>query len=167
MKPDWDKLGKHFADSESVLIVDVDCTAEGQGTCNKMGVQGYPTIKYYMAGSKAGKDYQGGRDFNSLKSFAEKTLDKPSCNAETKKGCKANEVAFIEKNEGKSAEELKAEVSAKAEELKKVKADRKAAEKEFKDKDKELKKEELKISKATAILKQLEKLAAKQAKSEL
>jgi hypothetical protein len=97
MKPDWDKLGKHYADSDSVLIVDVDCTAAGQGVCQKMGVKGYPTIKYFMAGDKKGKDYQGGRDFASLKGFAEKTLNKASCNAVTKNGCKANEVAFIEK----------------------------------------------------------------------
>ena len=43
MKPDWDKLGGHYADHPSVLIVDVDCTADGQGTCQRMGVQGYPT----------------------------------------------------------------------------------------------------------------------------
>ena len=58
MKPDWDKLGAIYAESSSVIIVDVDCTAEGQGTCAKMGVQGYPTIKYFLAGDKKGKDYQ-------------------------------------------------------------------------------------------------------------
>ena len=56
MKPDWDKLGQHYADSSSVLIVDVDCTADGQSTCQRMGVQGYPTIKYYMAGDKKGQE---------------------------------------------------------------------------------------------------------------
>ena len=49
MKPDWDKLGGYYADHPSVLIVDVDCTADGQGTCQRMGVQGYPTIKYFMS----------------------------------------------------------------------------------------------------------------------
>ena len=57
MKPDWDKLGGYYADHPSVLIVDVDCTADGQGTCQRMGVQGYPTIKYFMSGDKKGKDY--------------------------------------------------------------------------------------------------------------
>ena len=59
MKPDWDKLGQHYADSSSVLIVDVDCTADGQSTCQRMGVQGYPTIKYYMAGDKKGQESCG------------------------------------------------------------------------------------------------------------
>ena len=50
MKQDWDDLGSHYGSThDSVLIVDVDCTAGGQGTCQKMGVQGYPTIKYFMA----------------------------------------------------------------------------------------------------------------------
>ena len=99
MKPDWDKLGQHYADHPSVMIVDVDCTADGQGTCNRMGVQGYPTIKYFMSGDKKGKDYQMGRDFNSLKQFAESKLNKPVCDAATKKGCAKNEIAFIEKHE--------------------------------------------------------------------
>jgi protein disulfide-isomerase A6 len=97
MKPDWDKLGQAYADDETVLIVDVDCTAAGEATCQKMGVKGYPTIKYYVGGDKKGKDYQGGRDFKSLKSFTEKTISKPNCNVVTKKGCKPNEVTFIEK----------------------------------------------------------------------
>mmetsp|Transcript_11555 Transcript_11555/g.36542 ORF Transcript_11555/g.36542 Transcript_11555/m.36542 type:complete len:163 (+) Transcript_11555:189-677(+) len=161
MKPDWDKLGQTFADSDSVLIVDVDCTADGQQTCNKMGVKGYPTIKYYMAGDKKGKDYQQGRDYNSLKSFVDRTLNKPMCNAETKKGCKENEIKFIEKNEGKSAAELTTEVATKAEEIKAIKKELSDAQKDFKEKEKELKKKELLANKASAILKQMEKIAAK------
>mmetsp|Transcript_1481 Transcript_1481/g.3591 ORF Transcript_1481/g.3591 Transcript_1481/m.3591 type:complete len:166 (+) Transcript_1481:209-706(+) len=161
MKPDWDKLGQFYSDSDSVLIVDVDCTAAGQSTCAKYGVKGYPTIKYFVGSDKKGKDYQGGRDFAALKSFAEKTLNKASCNALTKKGCKANEVAFIEKNEGKTAGEIKAEISSKATELADVKKEKAAAEKEYKEKEKELKKKELLLQKATAILRQLEKAAAK------
>ena len=114
MAPDWNKLGQHYADSPSVLIVDVDCTADGQGTCQRMGVRGYPTIKYFMAGDKKGKDYQQGRDFASLKSFAERTLNKPMCDAATKKGCAKNELAFIEKHEGKSKDEIKAVAAEKA-----------------------------------------------------
>ena len=85
MAPDWNKLGASFADSSSVLIVDVDCTADGERTCQRMGVRGYPTIKYFMSGDKKGKDYQQGRDFNSLKQFADRTLNKPTCDAASKK----------------------------------------------------------------------------------
>ncbi|OUS42895.1 protein disulfide isomerase [Ostreococcus tauri] len=101
MKPAWDRLGADYKDSASVIIADVDCTAEGSGTCNKVGVQGYPTIKYYTAGDKKGKDYQGGRDYDELKKFVTKTLDKPLCDAVTKKGCAKNEIEFLNKMDGK------------------------------------------------------------------
>ena len=52
MKPAWDKLGSKYKDHASVMIVDVDCTADGAQTCQKMGVQGYPTIKYFLAGGQ-------------------------------------------------------------------------------------------------------------------
>jgi len=160
MKPDWDKLGKQFKNSDSVLIVDVDCTADGQGTCQKMGVSGYPTIKYFVGGDKKGKDYQGGRDFASLQGFAESKLNKPVCNAATKKGCAANELSFIEKHEGKTPEEIKAVVDEKATEIKELKKERSDAQKELKDKEKAWKKKESALTKASNILKQLEKAAA-------
>lgn len=111
MKPDYDKLGKLYADSESVQIVDVDCTADGQQTCSKVGVKGYPTIKYFTSKtSKSGADYQGGRDFNGLKSFVEKTLNVMPCNPKTLANCAKNEKEFIEKNKDKSPEELTADL---------------------------------------------------------
>lgn len=33
MKPAWDELGELYAASSSVLIGDVDCTAEGESLC--------------------------------------------------------------------------------------------------------------------------------------
>jgi len=45
MKPDWDALGSEYADSKTVVIADVDCTAAGKPLCEKYGVRGYPTIK--------------------------------------------------------------------------------------------------------------------------
>jgi len=67
MKPAWDQLAGKLAKAQHVQVADVDCTAEAnQGLCQKQGVQGYPTIKYYVAGNKAGNDYKGGRDYKSL-----------------------------------------------------------------------------------------------------
>ena len=54
----------------------------------------------------------------SLKAFTEKTLNKPMCDAATKKGCAANELKFIEKHEAKTAAEITAVLDEKAEELK-------------------------------------------------
>merc|ERR1719261_2335052 len=46
LKPDWDKLMDSFADSETALVGDVDCTADGKALCDANGVRGYPTLKY-------------------------------------------------------------------------------------------------------------------------
>ena len=76
MKPAWDQLMDEFSSSSTSLIADVDCTEAGKDLCETHGVQGFPSIKY---GDPADlKDYQGGRDFDSLKKFAEENLG-PQC----------------------------------------------------------------------------------------
>jgi len=159
--PDWNKLGKHFADNDAVQIVDVDCTADGQNSCQQQGVQGYPTIKYYTEKTgKKGAAYNGGRDFNSLKSFCESRLHAP-CNVKTLANCAPNQKAFIEKNKDKSAEELKSEQASKAEEQKKVKKELSDLEADFKAKEKELKKKDKLLGKAVNLLKSIEKAKGK------
>lgn len=69
MKPDWDKLVEEYKGSKSTLVADVDCTAGGKSKCEEVGVRGYPTIKYGDPDDL--QDYKGGRDFASLKKFAE------------------------------------------------------------------------------------------------
>lgn len=107
MKPAWDSLGDEFADSSSVLIADVDCTAEGQELCEKNGVQGYPTIKYFKDGdTEEGEDYQMGRDFDTLKSFVEENLlVKCLVTDPIGSGCNEKEVGYIDKMRGKSEDE--------------------------------------------------------------
>ena len=166
MKADWDKLGAKYAKSSSVMIVDVDCTVH-QSVCSKHGVKGYPTIKYFMAGSGKGKDYQQGRDYASLAKFVASTLDKAQCDALTGKGCKPIEKKFIDANKDKSAEELKEMLNARKEELKTVKAEKKEKTKEFRAQEKEWKKQEKKFQMATKILEALIKGGKKGSKSEL
>ena len=76
MKPAWDKLMKEYADSKTILIADVDCTADGKDLCEEHGIQGFPTIKYGDPSSL--EDYEGGRGFDDLKKFAAENL-KPTC----------------------------------------------------------------------------------------
>jgi len=76
MKPAWDKLMGDFADSKTALVADVDCTAEGKPLCDANGVQGFPTIKY--GDPNALEKYEGGRDYDALKKFADENL-KPLC----------------------------------------------------------------------------------------
>jgi len=76
MKPAWDKLMKDFKDSATALVADVDCTAAGKPLCDANGVQGFPTIKY--GDPNALEKYEGGRDYDALKKFADENL-KPLC----------------------------------------------------------------------------------------
>lgn len=107
MKPAYDKLGAEYEGSSSVLIGDVDCTVE-QDLCSSKGVQGYPTIKYYTSETgKEGKDYNSGRDFDSLKKFVSDELEVKCLVATPTEGCTQKEQDFITKNKGKSADDVK------------------------------------------------------------
>jgi protein disulfide-isomerase-like protein len=77
MKPAWDELMEAYADSQTHLIADVDCTAEdgGKELCADFGVKGFPTIKFGDPGDL--ETYKGGRDIDALKQFAEGL--KPIC----------------------------------------------------------------------------------------
>ena len=103
MKPDWDKLMDAFADSDSALIADVDCTTEGKPLCDANGVRGYPTIKW--GDPAALEDYKGGRDYDSLKKFAEENL-KPMCSPSNIDLCDDDKKAEIEKFMAMTIEDL-------------------------------------------------------------
>jgi len=105
MKPAWDQLGDEYAGSSSVLIGDVDCTAEGKDLCEKFEIRGYPTIKYFVDGDAEGKDYQGGRDFDSLKQHVDENL-LVKCVVSDTKDCSEKEKDYIEKMKSKPSEEV-------------------------------------------------------------
>merc|ERR1712194_871873 len=83
-----------FEDSKTVLISDVACTAGGKDLCRDVGVRGYPTIKYGDPSNL--EDYKGGRDFDSLKKFAEENLG-PTCGPANLDLCDDEKKALIEK----------------------------------------------------------------------
>jgi len=93
MKPDWDKLMAEFKGSETALVADVDCTKKGKPLCEKVGVKGYPTIKWGDADDL--QDYQGGRDFSSLQKFATENL-KPQCSPANLDLCEGDKKTQIE-----------------------------------------------------------------------
>jgi hypothetical protein len=82
MKPDWDALADEYANSDKVLIADVDCTGAGDKLCERFGVEGFPTIKTFAPPDDEGEDYEGGRDLESLKAHASSIG--PSCSATNK-----------------------------------------------------------------------------------
>jgi len=93
MAPAWNQLGDEFAGSKSVVVGDVDCTVH-KTLCEEHGVSGYPTIKYWKSGEKL--DYNGGRDFDSLKTFTNENLSNP-CTIDDQEGCTDREKDFISK----------------------------------------------------------------------
>jgi hypothetical protein len=104
MKPAWDQLGDEFADSTSVVIGDVDCTVEEE-LCGKYGVEGYPTIKYFTgATDPTGDSYDGGREYDDLKAFADENLG-PSCSNDNIYLCDDDQKAILEKYNAMTAEE--------------------------------------------------------------
>ena len=87
------------------MVGDVDCTAQGESLCHKFEIRGYPTIKYFKDGDiSKGEDYQGGRDFDSLKDFVTDNLE-VKCNIFEPSECSDREKGYIEKMRTKTPEE--------------------------------------------------------------
>mmetsp|Transcript_1822 Transcript_1822/g.5479 ORF Transcript_1822/g.5479 Transcript_1822/m.5479 type:complete len:167 (+) Transcript_1822:161-661(+) len=122
MKPAWDQLIRQYQNSTTLLVADVDCTADGKSLCRKMGVNGYPTIKYGDPSDL--QDYKGGRGSDELQRFA-KGLDR-ACHPTRPERCSEEEKVKIEEFRAMDADKRAALIKEKEEEVARV-------EKEFKD----------------------------------
>ena len=67
LAPTWDKLGEKYKDHENIIIAKMDSTAN---ELESVKVQGFPTIKYFMAGGDV-VDYNGERTLEGLEKFLE------------------------------------------------------------------------------------------------
>ena len=114
MKPAWDQLGDAFSGSKDVIIVDVDCTKDkNKDLCQKFGVRGYPTVKYFSGSTgPTGESYDGGRDFDALKAFADENLG-PSCSNDNIDLCSDEQKEMLAKANAMSADELAAAIKEK------------------------------------------------------
>mmetsp|Transcript_29352 Transcript_29352/g.53841 ORF Transcript_29352/g.53841 Transcript_29352/m.53841 type:complete len:219 (+) Transcript_29352:82-738(+) len=111
IKPDWDKLIDEFAGSETQLIADVDCTAEGEPLCEEAGIEGFPSLKW---GDPADlQDYDGGRSYEDLKTFATENL-KPLCSIKNVDLCDDDKKAQIKKYQDMTVDALLEEVESEA-----------------------------------------------------
>ena len=114
LQVDEARLGQardEYKSSKTVLIADVDCTKE-QDLCQKYGVQGYPTIKYFTGATAAtGDAYQGGRDYDTLSKWAKDNLG-PTCGAENIDLCTDDQKAVIKEKQALSDADLDAEIAA-------------------------------------------------------
>merc|ERR1719343_1972690 len=116
MKPAWDKLMKAYAGSKTALVADVDCTTDGgKDLCETHGVEGFPTIKW---GDPSGLEaYEGGRDFNELKAFADENL-KPLCSPANVDLCDDEKKKQITDLQALSDDDLSAKIDALEKEMK-------------------------------------------------
>lgn len=116
MAPDWEKLEKKFADTPNVIIGMLDCAGAGQQSCGESGVQGYPTLKLWKDGKM--NDYNGGRDFNSMKREVETKLNpRPACSLESKDACSAADRVILEESEKMSKADRAAKIKAVQQEI--------------------------------------------------
>eukprot|EP00435_Cladocopium_sp_Y103_P010420 s5684_g2.t1 len=116
LQPEWDQMAKLYVDTPNVIIGQVDCTGSGQGFCGENQVQGYPTLKLWKDGRM--QDYNGGRDFNSLKREVEKKLDpRPACSLESKDACKPEDLKVLEESEKMTKAERAAKIKAVQKEI--------------------------------------------------
>jgi len=67
LAPTWDALPSQ--NNGAFQVVKVDCT-QHKNVCQKYGVRGYPTIKYFVDGEKAA-DYSGARTAEAFISFVD------------------------------------------------------------------------------------------------
>jgi len=120
-----------FAGSATQLIADVDCTADGKPLCDQNGVRGYPTIKW---GDPADlQDYQGGRDYDALKKFADEKL-KPMCSPKNLDLCDDDKKAEIKKFQDMPAAELDSLIATEEKKMEDAEAEFKAEVQKLQDK---------------------------------
>lgn len=67
LMPTIDSLAQQMA-GKPVVIAKVNAVAN-RDLADRFGVNSYPTLKYFPAGSMSGMDYDGGRDIGSLTGF--------------------------------------------------------------------------------------------------
>lgn len=104
-----------FKDSKTALVADVDCTAAGKPLCDSNGVRGFPTIKY--GDPNALEDYQGGRDYDALKEFADANLG-PSCGPDNMDLCDDEKKETIEGFLAMDPAELQKQIEEKEQTIK-------------------------------------------------
>ncbi|KAL5700949.1 protein disulfide-isomerase [Ranunculus cassubicifolius] len=68
LAPIYEKVATAYKSEEDVVIANLDADNH-KDLAEKYGVSGYPTLKFFPKGNKAGEDYEGGRDVDDFVSF--------------------------------------------------------------------------------------------------
>jgi protein disulfide-isomerase A6 len=68
LAPVYEKLASVYKQDEGVVIANLDADKH-RDLAEKYGVSGFPTLKFFPKGNKAGEDYDGGRDLDDFVKF--------------------------------------------------------------------------------------------------
>jgi len=68
LAPKYEEVAKIFAGEKSVVVAKVDATVE-PSLAERFEVKGYPTLKWFPAGSDTPVDYAGGREVDDMVQF--------------------------------------------------------------------------------------------------
>ncbi|GAV86792.1 Thioredoxin domain-containing protein/ERp29 domain-containing protein [Cephalotus follicularis] len=68
LAPTYEKVASAFKSEGDVVIANLDAD-KYKDVAEKYGVSGYPTLKFFPKGNKAGEDYEGGRDLDDFVNF--------------------------------------------------------------------------------------------------
>lgn len=105
MAEDWSRLEADFEGHEIALVGSVDCTNDDNDSiCVEFNVEGFPTIAW--GDSTSAQQYQGGRDYASLKAFADEFVTKPVCSIFNLDACTEEEKAKAAAIDAKTDDEL-------------------------------------------------------------
>ncbi|KAF1989885.1 disulfide isomerase [Aulographum hederae CBS 113979] len=70
LAPTWEQLATDYASEPSVIIAKVDAESEdSKATAKEQGITGFPTIKWFPAGSKEAVPYEGARSESAFVQF--------------------------------------------------------------------------------------------------
>ncbi|KAK4776483.1 hypothetical protein SAY86_005171 [Trapa natans] len=68
LAPTYEKVATAFKLEEEIVIANLDADKH-RDLAEKYGVSGYPTLKFFPKGNKAGEEYEGGRDVDDFVNF--------------------------------------------------------------------------------------------------
>ncbi|KAJ6940865.1 protein disulfide-isomerase A6 [Populus alba x Populus x berolinensis] len=68
LAPTYEKVATAFKSEEDVVVANLEAD-KYKDLAEKYGVSGFPTLKFFPKGNKAGEEYEGGRDLDDFVAF--------------------------------------------------------------------------------------------------
>ncbi|GAA0141037.1 chaperone [Lithospermum erythrorhizon] len=91
LAPIYEKVASAFKNEDDVVIANLDADKH-KDLAQKYGVSGYPTLKFFPKGNKAGEEYDGGRDLDEFVTF----INEKSGTSRDSKGQYNSEAGVVE-----------------------------------------------------------------------